>query len=126
VSATTLQKCQKRTFLFFRSAHRLRLRELPLAFAVNDAREHITAKDRLFQTHAARGIDLGRLPNLWRRTWHTCKNGLTTDDEHRGGLKPAGERSNNSLSKSSISMQSLEWSFIASIVMIDMCSPMCG
>jgi hypothetical protein len=62
----------------------------------------------------------------WRRTWHTCKNGLTTDDGHRGGLKPAGERSNNSLSKSSISMQSPEWSLIASIVMIDVCSPMCG
>jgi hypothetical protein len=66
------------------------------------------------------------LPNLWRRTWHTCKNGLTTDDKHRGGLKPTGDRPNNSLSKSSISMQSLEWSLIASIVMIDVCSPMCG
>jgi hypothetical protein len=42
------------------------------------------------------GIDLGRLPNLWRRTWHTRKNGPTTDGEHRGGLELAGERSNNS------------------------------
>ena len=41
------------------------------------------------------GIDLGRLPNLWRRTWHTRKNGPTTDDEHRVGLELAGERSNS-------------------------------
>jgi hypothetical protein len=48
-----------------------------------------------------------RAPNFWRRTWHTCKNGLTTDEEHRGGLELAGERSNNFLQVADINAISL-------------------
>jgi hypothetical protein len=35
------------------------------------------------------------LPYLCRRTWHTFKIGLATDDERRGNLQHASERSIN-------------------------------
>jgi hypothetical protein len=92
-SNVTSEKCPEAGLLVFSLSSTV---TAPVTFTCIRRAMTCVSQGCLVQTHTAHRIGLGRLPNLWHRTWHIWKNGPTAGDEHRAGLKLASERSNNS------------------------------